>query len=62
MQLLEDLLHDGLKGIYLAHLSEVNNDPQLPHSAATALLSTQNRCAPQLFIGCQHNTTGLFEV
>jgi phosphoribosyl 1,2-cyclic phosphodiesterase len=62
MQLLEDLLHDGLKGVYLAHLSEVNNDPQLPHAAATALLSTQNRCAPRLFIGCQHNTTGLFEV
>ncbi|MCR5092463.1 MAG: MBL fold metallo-hydrolase [Lachnospiraceae bacterium] len=33
-RLLTGLLHDGLKGILLAHLSEVNNYPELAYEAA----------------------------
>ena len=62
MTLLEDLLHQDLAGIFLAHLSEVNNDPQLPLTAAMALLAGQNRCAPRLFVGDQYRPTPLLEL
>jgi phosphoribosyl 1,2-cyclic phosphodiesterase len=62
MELLQDTLHDALEGVFLAHLSEVNNDPQLPHLAATALLSSQNCCSPQLFIGNQHSPSKILKI
>jgi hypothetical protein len=54
MGLLENLLHEGLEGVFLAHLSEVNNDPELPRKAAEKLLTGQTCCNPQLIIGEQH--------
>jgi phosphoribosyl 1,2-cyclic phosphodiesterase len=48
--LLEELLHDKLEGVFLAHLSEVNNDPKLPQAAAERLLANQNCCTPLLCI------------
>ena len=62
MQLLEELLHDRLDGVFLAHLSEVNNDPQLPHAAATRLLDSQNCCSPGLFIGNQYAPSSLLQI
>lgn len=62
MGLLEELLHDRLEGVFLAHLSEVNNDPKLPQSAAERLLAGQNRCSPELFIGDQYHPGRLFEI
>ena len=59
--LLEELLHPGLQGVFLSHLSEVNNDPALAMAAARGLLSSQNLCCPDLFLGCQHQTSGVFE-
>ena len=53
-QLLEEIIHPDLEGIFLAHLSEVNNDPDIAFNAATMLLESQNMCAPRLIIGCQH--------
>ena len=55
MGLLENLLHEGLQGVFLAHLSEVNNDPKLPQSAAEKLLASQTVCNPDLFIGTQYH-------
>jgi phosphoribosyl 1,2-cyclic phosphodiesterase len=62
VQLLEELLHDQLEGVFLAHLSEINNDPRLPQSAATTLLEGQNCCAPQLFIGNQYQPSSVLQI
>jgi phosphoribosyl 1,2-cyclic phosphodiesterase len=62
MLLLEELLHDRLEGVFLAHLSETNNDPQLPLSAATRLLESRNCCAPRLCIGDQYAPSGLLQI
>jgi phosphoribosyl 1,2-cyclic phosphodiesterase len=52
--LLEALLHPGLEGVFLAHLSEANNDPMVARQVAEALLQGQNACSPSLFVGTQH--------
>jgi len=62
MQLLEDILHDRLAGVFLAHLSETNNDPQLPQAAAVRLLGSQNCCSPALFIGNQYAPSGMLQI
>jgi len=62
MRLLEDSLHDRLEGVFLAHLSETNNDPQLPQAAAARLLDGQNSCSPALFIGNQYAPSGLLQI
>jgi phosphoribosyl 1,2-cyclic phosphodiesterase len=62
MELLTELLHERLEGVFLAHLSEVNNDPRLPLAAATALLAGQNRCAPRLFLGDQYRPSEVLEL
>ncbi|HEY5975682.1 MAG TPA: MBL fold metallo-hydrolase [Geobacteraceae bacterium] len=62
MQLLTELLHTQLEGVFLAHLSEVNNNPQLPMAAATALIAGQNCCAPRLFLGDQYQPSKVLEL
>jgi phosphoribosyl 1,2-cyclic phosphodiesterase len=58
--LLGELLHDGLEALFLAHLSEVNNHPDLVHREARSLLDGATCCAPRMVIGCQHQATPLF--
>jgi phosphoribosyl 1,2-cyclic phosphodiesterase len=60
--LLEGLLHAGLEGVFLSHLSEVNNDPTLAMAAARNLVSGQNLCSPGLFLGVQHLTSGVLDI
>ena len=60
--LLEELLHPGLEGVFLSHLSEVNNDPNLAMAAARELVSGQNLCSPGLFLGCQHQASGVLDI
>lgn len=60
--LLEELLHDRLEGVFLSHLSETNNDPKLPKSAAKRLLAGQNCCSPELFIGEQYQPGRMFVI
>jgi phosphoribosyl 1,2-cyclic phosphodiesterase len=62
MELLADILHDRLEAVFLAHLSETNNDPHLPHAAATRLLGSQNCCSPGLVIGDQHLPSALLQI
>lgn len=62
MGLLGNLLHEGLQGVFLAHLSEVNNDPKLPKSAAEKLLAGQNICQPALQIGNQYLASAMLEI
>jgi len=60
--LLKELLHEKLEGVFLAHLSEVNNDPSIPFEAATALISGQNSCNPGIYIGNQYRPTKLLNI
>ncbi len=60
-ELLQELLHDRLEALFLAHLSEENNRPELALAAATEVLEAQNLCGPKLLIGCQHRATICFE-
>jgi len=62
ISLLRELLHERLEGVFLAHLSEVNNNPRLPQIAADNLLAGQNCCNPELFIGEQYQPGRLFEI
>lgn len=57
---LGEILHDGLQVVVLAHLSEVNNNPQLAMAAAmTALPPGQ---APELTIARQDLATALMAI
>lgn len=51
--LLQDLLWDGLDTVFLGHLSETNNRPELALDAVNQVLAGQNICAPQVLIGRQ---------
>jgi phosphoribosyl 1,2-cyclic phosphodiesterase len=62
VQLLEEIIHPGLEGVFLAHLSEVNNDPEIALGMATGFLAAQNACAPRLFVGQQHQSTEVLMV
>ncbi|HEY6007382.1 MAG TPA: MBL fold metallo-hydrolase [Geobacteraceae bacterium] len=52
--LLDAIINPGLAGVFLAHLSEVNNDPAVATAVAANLLDGQNVCAPRLVVGSQH--------
>ncbi|WP_243373533.1 MBL fold metallo-hydrolase [Geotalea sp. SG265] len=58
--LLEEILHPNLEGVFLAHLSETNNDPNLAHNTATAMLDCQNICSPRLIVGAQDQASAVF--
>ena len=62
VELLEEILHPQLEGVFLAHLSEVNNDPTLAYDAAWALLDGQNVCAPLLEVGHQQRVSPVLTV
>lgn len=59
-QLLEELLHSGLEALFLAHLSEVNNDPALAMEASGQTIDRSNICSPSVFIGNQYMVSGVF--
>lgn len=56
--LLETLCWPGLETVFLAHLSETNNDPGLAKNAAERALAGQTCCRPQLLVGRQDLPTG----
>ncbi|MEI8354947.1 MAG: MBL fold metallo-hydrolase [Deltaproteobacteria bacterium] len=60
-QLLSEIVHDRLEGIFLAHLSEVNNDPAIASDTINKTLGRQNRCHPELFMGCQYQVSPVFQ-
>ena len=55
--LLNELLWQGLEGIFLAHLSETNNQPQLAFRHAQQVLDEQSICDPRLYVGSQDNVS-----
>lgn len=52
--LLRDVLWSGLETVFLGHLSETNNRPELAVEAVSAVLDEQNTCAPQVLLGKQN--------
>lgn len=52
--LLQELLWDGLESVFLGHLSETNNRPELALEVVHKVLDKQNSCAPQILVGRQH--------
>jgi phosphoribosyl 1,2-cyclic phosphodiesterase len=52
--LLQDLLWEGLETVFLGHLSETNNRPELAVESVNQVLGTQNICLPRLLVGQQH--------
>lgn len=51
--LLGKLIWDGLSSVFLAHLSDTNNRPDLALAAARNALDDQNVCEPRLIVGSQ---------
>ena len=60
--LLESVLWEGLDAVFLAHLSETNNHPQLAERCAREILESQERCRPHLVVGAQHETSFCYQV
>lgn len=52
-ELLERLCWDGLETVFLAHLSETNNHPDLAETSAREVLDRQTCCRPVLLVGRQ---------
>ena len=59
--LLEGALWNGLDAVFLAHLSETNNLPQLAEGCARQVLERQDICRPLLVVGGQHETSFCFQ-
>jgi hypothetical protein len=52
--LLQNLLWNGLETVFLGHLSETNNRPDLAVEVVREVLEKQNICEPQVLLGKQH--------
>ncbi len=57
---LKELLHDDMKHVVLAHLSETNNDPTLALLEAKTRIPTE--FTDRLHVADQHQPTDLFEI
>ncbi|GAM09998.1 putative metallo-hydrolase YycJ [Geobacter sp. OR-1] len=62
VELLRELHHEALEGLFLAHLSEVNNNPDKAVAATAAFLAGQNSCNPQLFVGNQYQPSAMLTI
>lgn len=51
--LLQNLLWNGLETVFLGHLSETNNRPDLAVEVVREVLEKQNICEPQVLLGKQ---------
>ena len=60
--LLEMLLHDGLKYVILAHLSEINNHPEKAYYTANRVLKKDRRDETILLVAQQHKTSRFIEL
>lgn len=60
-ELLTGLCWEGLDAVFLAHLSETNNCPELAKNCARAALCGQNLCDPSLILGWQGRVSECFE-
>lgn len=58
--LLQLLAWDGLEAIFLAHLSDENNHPDLAHQEINQCLAANPGCNPQIFFGQQTQVSPSF--
>jgi len=61
-RLLEVVCHDGLETLVLAHLSEVNNEPQKALQEAEGVLKGMKRDEVRIVVGSQHEPTPLLDI
>ncbi len=61
-QLLEGLVWEGLEAVFLAHLSEVNNHPDLALDGIRQALDRQSLCNPRLIVGAQEQASACFSI
>ncbi len=61
-ELLDEVITARLEGIFLAHLSEVNNDPAIAANIFREMLDSQNVCCPKLIIGSQCRVSDVLQV
>jgi len=61
-ELLGGLMWDGLEAVFLAHLSEENNEPEMAYAGAAEVLARQNICQPELIIGTQKDASFCFQI
>ncbi|AAR35005.2 metal-dependent hydrolase, beta-lactamase superfamily [Geobacter sulfurreducens PCA] len=60
--LLAEVINPGLEGLFLAHLSEVNNDPVMARQVTASFLAGQNICSPRLVVGDQYRPSELLNI
>lgn len=60
--LLDEIIHTGLEAVFLAHLSEVNNDPGIALDTARTLMESRNICSPKLILGNQYRVSEVLTV
>lgn len=58
--LLQELSWPGLEMVFLAHLSEQNNCPDLAGRMAREVVKSANVCAPRIDVASQHRTSYCF--
>jgi len=58
--LLADVLGPGLESVFLAHLSEVNNHPEMALDAFRKTLAGSSVCAPRVVVGSQQIASEVF--
>ncbi|WP_020676285.1 MBL fold metallo-hydrolase [Geopsychrobacter electrodiphilus] len=59
-ELLQRLAWDGLEAVFLAHLSEENNHPELAQQEIARMFATCPGCTPQIFLGQQASISHSF--
>ncbi len=52
-ELLAEIIHPNLEGVFLAHLSEANNNPEIALRVCQKQLSGTTVCSPRIFVGTQ---------
>ena len=61
-ELLDEIIHPELNAVFLAHLSEVNNDPAIALDVATRLLLARDICETRLILGEQYRSSQMLTV
>ncbi|MHC1697881.1 MAG: MBL fold metallo-hydrolase [Geobacteraceae bacterium] len=56
-ELLTEVMHPKLEGVFLAHLSEANNHPEIALEVCRNKLSGTTICSPRIFVGKQQSVS-----
>ncbi len=59
-ELLQQLLWEGLEAVFLAHMSDENNDPLLAQQEIAQILAAAQDCQPQIYLGRQAKVSHCF--